>query len=70
MKKVYIDPGHGGKDSGAVGNGIQEKDIVLSVAKKVETKLKRCGLDVRMSRSTDVFKELSYRSKDANNWGS
>ncbi|WP_250675976.1 N-acetylmuramoyl-L-alanine amidase [Paraclostridium ghonii] len=69
MKKVYLDPGHGGTDSGAIGNGIQEKDIVLSVAKKVEAKLKKCNLDVRMSRTTDVYKTLEYRSSDANSWG-
>jgi hypothetical protein len=69
MKKVYLDPGHGGTDPGAIGNGIQEKDIVLTVAKKVESKLKKCNLDVRMSRTTDVFKTLEYRSTDANSWG-
>lgn len=36
MKKVYLDAGHGGTDPGAIGNGTQEKDIVLAVAKKVE----------------------------------
>lgn len=69
MKKVYLDPGHGGTDSGAIGNGIQEKDIVLAVAKKVEAKLKKCNLEVRMSRTTDDYKTLEYRSTDANNWG-
>ncbi|MGL5642218.1 MAG: N-acetylmuramoyl-L-alanine amidase [Paraclostridium sp.] len=69
MKKVYLDPGHGGTDSGAIGNGIKEKDIVLAVAKEVEAKLKKCNLDVRMSRTTDVYKTLEYRSTDANSWG-
>lgn len=69
MKKVYLDAGHGGTDSGAIGNGIQEKDIVLAVAKKVEAKLKKCNLDIRMSRTTDSYKTLEYRSTDANNWG-
>ncbi|GAA0696750.1 hypothetical protein GCM10008904_00910 [Paraclostridium ghonii] len=69
MKKVYLDPGHGGIDSGAVGNGIQEKDIVLSVAKKLESKLKKCNLDIRISRTTDEYKTLEYRSTDANHWG-
>ncbi|MEI0739321.1 N-acetylmuramoyl-L-alanine amidase [Paenibacillus sp. JTLBN-2024] len=32
MKKVWIDAGHGGKDSGATGNGLQEKDVVLALA--------------------------------------
>lgn len=69
MKKVYLDPGHGGTDSGAIGNGIKEKDIVLAVAKKVEAKLKKCNLDIRMARTTDDFKTLEYRSTDANSWG-
>lgn len=70
MKKLYLDLGHGGQDSGAVGvNNVLEKDVVLSVGKKIEDKLKRCGIDVRLSRSTDVFKSLSYRTDDANSWG-
>lgn len=69
MKKVYLDPGHGGTDSGATGNEIKEKDIVLAVAKKLEVKLKKCNLDIRMSRTTDDYKTLEYRSTDANNWG-
>lgn len=70
MKKVYIDSGHGGTDSGAVGvRNVLEKNIVLSVGKKVEAKLKNCGVEVRMSRATDIFKTLEYRSSDANNWG-
>ncbi|SCI81165.1 Sporulation-specific N-acetylmuramoyl-L-alanine amidase [uncultured Clostridium sp.] len=70
MKKVYIDLGHGGTDSGAVGvNNVLEKNIVLEVGKKVELKLKKCGIDVRMSRTTDIFKSLEYRSSDANKWG-
>lgn len=70
MKKVYIDLGHGGTDSGAVGvNNVLEKNIVLEIGKKVESKLKKCGIDVRMSRTTDIFKSLEYRSSDANKWG-
>ena len=41
-KKVFLDPGHGGNDSGAIGvNNLYEKDIVLQVAKKVEELLKK-----------------------------
>lgn len=70
MYKVYLDLGHGGTDSGAVGvRNIFEKDIVLSVGKKVESILKSRGIEVRMSRSTDVFKTLEYRASDANSWG-
>lgn len=67
--KVYIDPGHGGTDSGAVGvRNILEKNIVLEVAKKVASKLRNCSIEVKMSRTDDTFKTLNYRSSDANNW--
>lgn len=70
MKKVYIDLGHGGNDSGAIGvNNILEKDIVLSIGKKLEQKLKNCDLDIKMSRNNDTFKTLEYRSSEANKWG-
>lgn len=69
-KKVYIDPGHGGSDSGAIGvNNSYEKDITLSVAKKVEVLLKNQGLDIRLSRDNDKTLSLSQRTTDANNWG-
>lgn len=69
MKKVYIDCGHGGTDSGAIGNGMYEKDIVLAVGKKLDAHLKRCGIETKMSRTTDVYKTLEFRSDDANAWG-
>lgn len=34
MTKIFIDPGHGGSDPGAVGNGLQEKDLTLKIAKR------------------------------------
>lgn len=69
-KKVFIDAGHGGSDSGAVGvKNSKEKDITLSVAKKVEELLKKQGIDVRLSRDTDKYISLSERSKMANEWG-
>ncbi|CEQ01745.1 sporulation-specific N-acetylmuramoyl-L-alanine amidase CwlC [[Clostridium] sordellii] len=69
MKKVYIDAGHGGNDSGAVGiNNAFEKNITLSVAKKVEVLLKKQNIEVRMSRSSDITRSLSFRSQDANAW--
>ena len=69
MKKAYIDLGHGGNDSGAIGvRNILEKNIVLDVGEKIEAKLKNCGIEVRMSRTTDIFKSLEYRSSDANKW--
>lgn len=66
MAKVFIDPGHGGKDPGAVGNNIQEKNIVLSVSLKVGEILKRHKVNVVYSRTTDVFVELANRATMAN----
>ncbi|HAF97558.1 N-acetylmuramoyl-L-alanine amidase family protein [Paenibacillus lactis] len=71
MKKVWIDAGHGGKDPGAVGNGLKEKDIALTVSLGVKRRLEAEyeGVQVLMSRSTDVFLELSERTNAANKTG-
>ncbi len=66
MAKVFLDAGHGGKDPGALGNGLREKDINLSVALKVGNILKNHGVDVRYSRTTDTFLELHERTDKAN----
>ena len=67
--KVFLDAGHGGKDPGALGNGLREKDINLSVALKIGDILKNHGVDVGYSRTTDVFVELQDRTTMANNFG-
>lgn len=64
--KVFIDPGHGGKDSGALGSVYRESDLNLQIAKKVESKLKAKGIEVKMSRNSDVYLELKERA-DASN---
>lgn len=71
MVKIYLDPGHGGADPGAVGQGIKEKDIVLDIALKMRTILLNDyeNIEVRMSRSNDSTRSLSQRSSDANSWG-
>ena len=53
MAKVVIDPGHGGTDSGAVGNGIIEKDLNLKISKYMYNRLKELGVDVKITRDTD-----------------
>ena len=68
--KVFIDAGHGGTDPGALGYGYRESDLNLQVAKKVESKLKSKGIDVKMSRSSDIFYSLSERAEMANDYGS
>ncbi len=65
-KIIVIDPGHGGKDSGAVGNGFMEKEIVLQISNQLSEKLRAQGYTVYMTRSNDVFIELKDRTKFAN----
>ncbi|MHA6250540.1 N-acetylmuramoyl-L-alanine amidase [Oceanobacillus sp. CAU 1775] len=68
--KIYLDPGHGGSDPGAVGNGLQEKEVVLDIAKRIENLLQGySNTSVKMSRTSDVSKSLSERTNEANRWG-
>lgn len=71
MKKVWIDAGHGGRDPGAVGNGIQEKDIALTVSLGIKQRLEAGyqHVQVLLSRSTDIFLELRDRTTMANRAG-
>ena len=70
LRTIILDPGHGGKDPGAVGyKKIQEKDIVLKVAQKLEKKLKAKGFQVKLTRSDDTFIDLSERPAMASKWG-
>jgi len=67
VRKVIIDPGHGGEDEGAIGpKGIMEKDVTLSIAYKLATILKNRGYEVVMTRYSDVFVPLSDRTGIAN----
>ena len=52
-KKIVIDAGHGGNDSGAVGNGIIEKELNLKISEYIYNRLKDLGLDVKMTRTYD-----------------
>ncbi|AKS07304.1 N-acetylmuramoyl-L-alanine amidase [Pseudomonas trivialis] len=60
---VVVDPGHGGKDPGAVGSkGQREKDVVLSIAQLLAKRLKReKGFDVKLVRNDDFFVPLRKR---------
>jgi N-acetylmuramoyl-L-alanine amidase len=68
IRKVVLDPGHGGKDPGAIGfGGVAEKDIVLNVAKKLARKLKKeMGIEVVLTRKDDTFVPLEDRTAIAN----
>ncbi|MBA9024752.1 N-acetylmuramoyl-L-alanine amidase family protein [Peribacillus huizhouensis] len=67
-KKVKIDPGHGGKDGGAVGNGLLEKNLTLEISKEMKKYLDEnyTGHETTLTRTTDVFIELSERANIAN----
>lgn len=76
--KVCIDPGHGGSDPGAIGNGLQEKDITLLIGLKTNDYLIEAGIDVVMTRETDIdvgfanddaTTELAARCAISNNFG-
>lgn len=59
---VVIDPGHGGKDSGAVGiGGVQEKNVILPIGKRIAEVLERNGIQVIMTRDSDYFVTLPGR---------
>lgn len=64
---IVIDPGHGGQDPGAVAQGkIYEKDIVLSLSKKLRDELNKSGkYRVKMTRDSDIFVRLRDRVKFA-----
>jgi len=63
---VVIDPGHGGKETGAVYGGIKEKDLNLDIAKKLQALLKAKGITTYMTRSDDRYVGLYERSALAN----
>ncbi|MBU4119151.1 MAG: N-acetylmuramoyl-L-alanine amidase [Proteobacteria bacterium] len=68
IKRIVIDPGHGGKDPGTCSpNGLKEKDIVLDVALRVAKILKeKIGCEVILTRDRDVFIPLEERTAIAN----
>lgn len=69
--RVMIDPGHGGKDPGAIGpTGLKEKDVVLEIGRRIREKLARSGrFDVLMTRDEDAFIPLEERTAMANKGG-
>jgi len=62
---IVVDPGHGGHDSGARGNGYNEKDIALQVATRLANNLRR-DYNVIMTRDSDFFVPLDTRAKIGN----
>lgn len=59
---IVIDPGHGGKDPGAIGySGVYEKNITLAMGKELKSTLEKAGYTVYLTRSTDIFINLRER---------
>ncbi|OQB15695.1 MAG: Sporulation-specific N-acetylmuramoyl-L-alanine amidase [Firmicutes bacterium ADurb.Bin193] len=67
--KIFIDAGHGGKDSGASNAGLIEKNMTLITAKSAAEYLRKYGCEVKLSRVNDIYLSLTQRAKMANNWG-
>jgi len=68
IKRVFLDPGHGGEDVGTKSNGVREKDIVLKFSRLAADELRRRGFVVSFSRTKDVFLPLEIRPKLAKEW--
>lgn len=68
LSRVVIDAGHGGHDTGSIGpSGFAEKDLVLDVAKRLQTLIQsQLGAEVVMTRETDTFVPLESRTQLAN----
>lgn len=64
MAKIFINPGHGGDDPGACGNGLKERDVVLKIGKRVEDYLHAVGYDVKLLQ----YDGLSEICAQANAW--
>jgi len=70
VSRIVIDPGHGGRDPGAQARGLNEADLTLDIALRLEALLeKEPGLEVILTRRTDVYLSLEERTAIANREG-
>ena len=69
VSRIVIDAGHGGHDPGAHGNGVNESELTLDVALRLQKLLDKSGVEVVMTRDTDVFIPLEERTAIANREG-
>ncbi len=69
QKRIMLDPGHGGHDSGAAANGLLEKNVVLDISRKTKAILEEHGYTVSLTRNDDVFLSLEERVARSNTWG-
>ena len=66
VKRVVIDPGHGGEDTGAVGGGLAEKSMTLDIAHRLRALMQEDGIDVLLTREGDAQVSLRDRANFAN----
>ena len=67
IKRIVLDPGHGGEDPGAVGRrGTREKIVVIDVARRLKKRLEKQGFEVILARDSDRFVSLAERSRSSN----
>lgn len=66
MYSIMNDPGHGGVDSGAIGNGYKEKDLTLRLALDIDKEIQRHNCKSYLTRKSDKYVSLEDRSKMAN----
>ena len=67
MRRVVIDPGHGGRDTGAIGpHGAREKDVALAIARDLARRLRALGFGVILTRQDDSYVSLDERTRVAN----
>lgn len=62
VRRIVLDPGHGGRDPGAQASGMAEKDLVLAIAREVDKQLSAAGFTVLLTRNSDQFVSLTSRS--------
>ena len=67
--KVFIDPGHGGHDDGSSAFGLKEDELNLKIGLKIQKKLEEKGIEVKMSRTSDIYLSLDERAEMANQYG-
>lgn len=63
-KKIVIDPGHGGVDSGAVSNNVKEKDLTLMISKYMYDRFKELGVPVSITRDSDITLSPDVRPRE------
>lgn len=65
-KKIVVDPGHGGHDTGASSHGVHESEIALAISKQLKSRLEKKGYEVLLTRTKDEWLSLEKRAAIAN----